>query len=375
MSASASGGVMSLTLTSHASSSISPPASVTSSLNDIVSSGEPSSGADAVIDSVVMSGGSSATGPPSVWLHEYDAMPSSGSLEAVPSSVNSPPSSTDAGHDTRASGAAFCHSTLTICSVEACSVPSETVSLNLSDYAIRERSKWRRERRHRGVGIAQYDGSTFYLRPGVRQRGAVRIARTAAVQRDRIPRVDGRGRYCRRGHGRPVGIRDVEDGYRGFHGGRSNCWAATGDAQRELQGCAQGADGRSGEHRSSLPCYCSASRWDPRSGARNRTSRLSTVSHSAVTRSFSFTILVGRGDLAPRVRKAGRPPLRWYSPKRRAWRPGEEPGDGAGVSAFRQVAGFASWIPPYLWGNYGPHDRCSERIRSYCDECFVSTTH
>ena len=86
---SASGGVMSLTLTSHASSSISPPKSVTSSLNDIVSSGELSSGANAMIDSVVMSGGRTATGPPSVWLHKYDAMPSSGSLEALPSRVNS----------------------------------------------------------------------------------------------------------------------------------------------------------------------------------------------------------------------------------------------------------------------------------------------
>ena len=129
----ASGGVMSLTLISHASSSISPPKSVTSSLNDIVSSGELSSGADAVIDTVVKSGGRKATGPPSVWIHEYAAMPSSGSLEVLPSSVKSAPSSTDAGHVTEAAGAAFCHSTLTICSVEDCSVPSETVSLNLSD--------------------------------------------------------------------------------------------------------------------------------------------------------------------------------------------------------------------------------------------------
>src|SRR5262245_31089497 len=60
-------------------------------------------------------------------------MPSSGSPDALPSSMKSSPSSTDAGHETRAAGAAFCHSTLTICSDEDCSEPSETVSLNLSD--------------------------------------------------------------------------------------------------------------------------------------------------------------------------------------------------------------------------------------------------
>src|SRR6186713_2302827 len=77
----ASGAVMSLTLTSHSAASLSPSGSVTSSLNDIVSSGESSSGAVALITAVVMSAGRFATGPPSVWLQKYDAMRVSGSLE------------------------------------------------------------------------------------------------------------------------------------------------------------------------------------------------------------------------------------------------------------------------------------------------------
>ena len=187
---------------------------------------------------------------------------------------------------------------------------------------------------------------------------AVRIAGTAAVQRDRVPRVDGRWRYCRRGHRWLVGIRHVENCHRGFHSGGRNCWTAAGDAQREFQRSARRADGGSRKHRhrcrGTAQRHAGASGLEPGIG-RLIFRRLPVQRHQIVLSND----LIGRGNLCLGFARWA---CRHCAGIRQSGERSSDEKTRTMVLACQRAAKLQDLhlgSPLCIWGNYGSHDRCS----------------